>query len=109
LFLAFKRAYGKEIRGLAESCIEHIDKKAFLASFIEVFDGSLSEKNIQSSFNATGLVPHNPEAVLLKLEVKPRTPTPSAPGDAPWEALFAIEFDSTRAPRQLLSLKCLAS
>lgn len=85
-FAPLKRAYREETRGLANSHIEHIDKKAFLASFIEVFDSSFSEKNIQSSFKATGIVPHNPEAVLSKLEVKPRTPTPSAPGGTPWEA-----------------------
>jgi hypothetical protein len=51
-----------------------------------VFDSSFLEKNIQSSFKAAGIVPHNPEAVLSKLEVKPRTPTPSAPGDMPSEA-----------------------
>jgi hypothetical protein len=73
-FSLLKRAYGKEIGGLATSHIDHIDKKTFLASFKEVFSGPFSKKNIQSSFQATGLVPHSPEVVLSKLEVEPRTP-----------------------------------
>lgn len=77
-FSPLKRAYGKEIRGLASSHIEHINKKAFIASFKEVFDRSFSKENIQFSFRATCIVPHNLEAVLSKLEVKPRTPTPRA-------------------------------
>jgi len=83
-FSPLKRAYGREIRGLANSHINYIDKKAFLASFKEVFDSSFSKENIQSSFRATGLVPHNPEAVLSKLEVKPRTPTPPLLGTVDW-------------------------
>jgi hypothetical protein len=95
-----KRAYGKEIRGLANSYIEHIDKKAFLASFKEVFGRSFSKENIQSSFQATGIVPHNPEAVLSKLEVNPRTPTPPAPGATQWNPktpsnAYEIETQST--------------
>jgi hypothetical protein len=78
-FSPLKRAYGKEIRGLANSHIDHIDKKAFLASFKEVFSGPFSNKNIQSSFRATTVVIHNPEVVLWKLEVEPRTPTPPLP------------------------------
>ncbi|RYN85670.1 hypothetical protein AA0119_g13236 [Alternaria tenuissima] len=83
-FAPLKRAYGKEIRGLANSHIDHIEKKAFLASFKEVFSGSFSMKNIQSSFQATGIVPHNPDVVLSELEVKPRTPTRPTPAAAGW-------------------------
>ena len=99
-FSPLKRAYGKEIRGLATSHIDHIDKKAFLASFEEVFSGSFSKKNIQSSFQATGLVPHSPEVVLSKLEVEPRTPTPPLLGAVEWNPKTAsnareIEAQST--------------
>jgi hypothetical protein len=70
---------------LADSYIHHIDKKAFLATFGLVFDKAFSKDNILSSFRATGLVPHNPEVVLSKLEVKPRTPTPPALGPTLWQ------------------------
>jgi hypothetical protein len=84
-FSPLKRVYKEEIRDLADSHITHIDKKAFLAAFQQVYERAFSSDNIISSFRATGLVPHNPEAVLSKLEVKPRTPTPPAPGPTPWE------------------------
>jgi hypothetical protein len=84
-FSLLKRAYGGEIRGLASCHINHIDKKAFLASFKRVFEGSFSKENILSSFQATGLVPRSPEVVLSKLEVEPRTPTPPLPGPMSWQ------------------------
>lgn len=64
-FSPLKRAYSREIRVLADSYVEHIDKKAFLASFKQVFKSSFSKENILSSFRATGLVPHCPEVVRM--------------------------------------------
>jgi hypothetical protein len=84
-FAPLKQAYKKELRGLADSYIHHIDKKAFLATFGPVFDKAFSKDNILSSFRATGLVPHNPEVVLSKPEVKPRTPTPPALEPTLWQ------------------------
>ncbi|KAF1922209.1 DDE-domain-containing protein, partial [Didymella exigua CBS 183.55] len=75
-FAPLKRAYSKEIRVLALDHIGQIDKKAFLATFAKVFNKAFSKANILSSFRATGLVPSNPLVVLLKLDVKVRTPTP---------------------------------
>jgi len=83
-FAPLKRAYSREIRVLATDHINHIDKKAFIASFARVFELAFSKANIQSSFRATGLVPNNPMVVLSKLEVKPRTPTPPLPGTTQW-------------------------
>jgi len=84
-FASLKQAYKKELRGLADSHIHHNGKKAFLASFGPVFDKAFSKDNILSSSRATGLVPYNPEVVISKLEVQPRTPTPPAPGPTPWQ------------------------
>ena len=78
-FAPLKRAYKEEIRVLANCHINHINKKAFLAAFTLVFNQAFSKGNILSSFRATGLVPDNPEVVLSRLEVKPRTPTPPIP------------------------------
>jgi hypothetical protein len=50
-----------------------------------VFDKAFSKDNILSSFQATGLLPDNPEVVLSKLEVKPCTPPPPPPGPTPWQ------------------------
>jgi hypothetical protein len=84
-FAPLKQAYKGEINVLANSHITHIDKKAFLAAFNQVFDKAFSSNNIQSSFKATGLVPDNPEVVISRLEVKPCTPSPPPPGPTPWQ------------------------
>jgi hypothetical protein len=99
-FAPLKRAYKKEINVLANSHINHIDKKAFLATFTQVFGSAFSKENIISSFRATGLVPYNPGAVLLKLEVKPRTPSPPLPGLTTWQPKTpsnAIEIEAQSA------------
>jgi hypothetical protein len=75
-FTPLKQAYKEEIRVLANCFINHIDKK--------VHERVFSSNNIISSFRATGLVPDNAEVVLSKLEAKPRTPTPPAPGPTAW-------------------------
>jgi hypothetical protein len=96
-FAPLKQAYKKEIRGLADSYINYVDKKAFLATFLEVYNRAISKSNILSSFRATGLVPLDPEVVLLKLEVKPCTPTLPALGPTAWQLKTpsnAIEIDS---------------
>jgi hypothetical protein len=72
--------YKKEIRGLADSYINYVNKKAFLATFLEVYNRAILKSNILSSFRATSLVPLDLEVVLLKLEVKPYTLTPLALG-----------------------------
>jgi hypothetical protein len=83
-FAALKRAYKKEIRALANCHINHIDKKAFLDAYSKVHDSVFLSANIKAGFRAAGLVPDNPEAVLLKLDVKPRTPSPPLPGTS-WQ------------------------
>ena len=96
-FAPLKQAYKKEIKSLADSYITHVDKKAFLATFQPVYNKAISKSNILLSFRATGLVPLNPEAVLLRLEVKPRTLTPPLPGPTAWQPKTptnAIEIDS---------------
>jgi hypothetical protein len=84
-FAPLKQAYKKEVRGLADSHIYYIDKKAFLAAFKPISNKAFLKNNILLSFRATGLVPNNPDVVLSGLEVQPRTPTLPALGPTPWE------------------------
>jgi hypothetical protein len=84
-FALLKRAYKTEINVLANSDITYIDKKAFLDTFNQVFDKAFSKDNIQSSFQATGLLLDNLEVVLLRLKVKPYTPLPPPPGPTSWQ------------------------
>jgi hypothetical protein len=78
-FLLLKRAYKQEVGALANSYINCIDKLAFLAAFKAVYQHVFSSNNIKAGFRATGLVPIDPGVVLSKLEIKPRTPSPSLP------------------------------
>ena len=84
-FAPLKQAYKKEINVLADSHINYIDKKAFLAAFTQVFKKAFSKGNITLSFRATSLVPDNLEVVLSKLEVKPFTPSPPPTGPNIWQ------------------------
>ena len=95
-FSALKRAYKTEIQVLANSHINHIDKKAFLDTYSKVHDRVFSSDNIRSSFRAAGLVPDNPEVVLSRLEIKPRTPSPSLPTTTwqPKTPSNALEIDA---------------
>ena len=56
--------------------INHINKLEFLYGFRAAFFASITKRNIQGGFAGAGLVPHDPERVLSKLDVKLRTPTP---------------------------------
>jgi hypothetical protein len=85
-FSPLKRAYGDAISALARNRTNHISKEAFLPAFKAAFTKAIIKENILAGFRGAGLVPHNPEAVLSKLDVKLRTPTPPQPDDVAWEA-----------------------
>jgi hypothetical protein len=55
--------------------ITHITKDDFLAAYLEAHNTSMTMKNIQSGFRATGLAPYNPELVIKRLDLKPITPS----------------------------------
>jgi hypothetical protein len=56
--------------------INHIAKIEFLSSFRDAFDASITKKNIQGSFQGAGLIPFDLDKVILKFDVRLRTPTP---------------------------------
>jgi len=85
-FSPLKRRYGDEISALARNHTHHISKEDFLPAFKAVYDKVFSRENICAGFRAAGLVPHNPDAVLSKLDVRLRTPTPPQPDTIAWEA-----------------------
>jgi hypothetical protein len=99
-FSPLKRAYGNEISSLARYGSKQIKKEAFLPAFKAAFEKSITKENICASFRGAGLVPHDPEAVLSKLDVVLRTPTPPKPADTLWESktpsnLREVEAQST--------------
>jgi hypothetical protein len=81
-----KRMYGDGISLLARSRVHHINKETFLPAFKTASEKTFTKENVYAGFRGAGLVPHNPEAVLSKLDVQLRTPTPPAPGTVGWEA-----------------------
>ncbi len=81
-----KRAYSREVESLIRHHINHITKLEFLPAFKAAFDRSFTSANICSAFRVAGLVPLQPDVVLLRLDVQLRTPTPAALPEAPWEA-----------------------
>jgi hypothetical protein len=84
-FAPLKKAYGRQIEDLARNHINHITKLEFLPAFKAALDNSFTKSNICASFQGAGLVPLDPEAVLSKLDVMLRTPSPAAV-EAQWES-----------------------
>jgi hypothetical protein len=78
-----KRAYGDEINSLARYGTKKIKKEAFLPAFKAAFKKSMTKENICAGFRSAGLVLHNLEAVILKLDVVLCTPTPLKLEDTP--------------------------
>jgi hypothetical protein len=66
--------------------ITHITKTEFLPCFIAAFKASVTKSNIQGSFQGAGLVPLDPEAVISKLDVRLRTPPPTAADSSAWQS-----------------------
>ncbi|KAF2004359.1 hypothetical protein P154DRAFT_426427, partial [Amniculicola lignicola CBS 123094] len=75
-FLVLKRAYSCEIEDLICYYINYITKLEFLPAFKAAFIRFVNGDNICASFQGTSLVLYNLEAVILKLDIKLRTPTP---------------------------------
>lgn len=87
VFGPLKRAYGAEILFLVRANITHITKDDFFCAFQAAFRAVLTEQNIKGGFRGAGLVPFDPDAVISKLDVKLRTPTPRGTSEGlpqPW-------------------------
>jgi hypothetical protein len=75
-FSPLKAAYGKQIEHMMRQQITHISKEDFFDAFVPAFYASITSENIKAGFQATGLVPFNPECVISRLDPKPKTPSP---------------------------------
>jgi hypothetical protein len=100
-FAPLKRAYSREVEGLIRHHINHITKLEFLPAVKAAYDRSFTPTNICSAFSGAGLVPHQPDAVLLKLNVQLRTPTPPSV-DALWEARTPSNVRELKAQSTLI-------
>jgi hypothetical protein len=105
-FSPLKRLYSNKVSALARSRIHHINKETFLPAFKAAFSKAFTAENVRAGFRGAGLVPHNPEVVLLKLNVRLRTPTPLKPSDVAWEpktprTAHEVEEQSTLIRKQI--------
>jgi hypothetical protein len=84
-FSPLKTAYSREVEHLVRNHINHITKLEFLPAFKVAYSKAITATNIRSGFRATGLVPHDPDAVLSRLDIQLCTPSPASLPEAPWE------------------------
>jgi len=75
-FGPLKKAYGRQIELKMRAGTTHISKEDFFPAFFAAFQQTITGKNIQGGFRGAGLIPHDPEAVLSRLDVKLKTLTP---------------------------------
>jgi hypothetical protein len=66
---------------LSQYSTKKIKKEAFLLAFKAAFEKLITKENICAGFRGARLVPHNPEAVISKLDVVLRTLTLLKPED----------------------------
>jgi hypothetical protein len=103
-FSPLKRAYSREVENLIRHHINHITKLEFLPAFKAAFDRSFTPANICSAFRGAGLVPLQPDAVLSKLDVQLRTPSPPAAlPEALWQACTPGNVRELEAQSMLIS------
>lgn len=107
-FSPLKRAYGQEINAFIKAHINHITKVEFLIAFKAAYNATMTENNVKGGFRGAGLVPFDPQAVISKLDIKLRTPTPTGLPNStedswtsqtprnPIEALSQSKFVETR-------------
>ena len=74
-FSLLKRVYSDEISALARSRIYYINKETFLLAFKVTFSKVFTAENVCAGFRGAGLVLHNLEVMLLKLNMRLRTLT----------------------------------
>ena len=77
--------------------INHITKIKFLPCFIAAFKATITTSNILRGFRGAGLVPLNLEAVISKLNIRLRTPTPPIVDSSTWQSKTlsnTLEFGS---------------
>jgi DDE superfamily endonuclease len=75
-FAVLKRVYGQQVQSLMRNGVNHIDKQDFLQAYHDAHNKTMTFANIQSSFAATGVLPYDPDRVLIKLNTQLRTPSP---------------------------------
>jgi hypothetical protein len=71
---------------MMKSYIHHVTKLEFLPAFKTAFYQAMTASNVQAGFRSAGLQPFNPDAVLSKLDIRLKTPTPPPLDIAGWQS-----------------------
>jgi hypothetical protein len=102
-FAPLKEAYSAAVMRSIQNGIHHINKENFLDLYKESRKALLS-KNICSGFEASGLVPLNPQRVLDKLTIKNITPPTTAhgPSDGSWVAKTPLTTTEVQKQMELI-------
>jgi hypothetical protein len=66
--------------------INHITKLEFLPAIRAAIDATFTSSNIKGGFRGAGLVLFDPEAVISKLDIRLKTPTPPPTDHIPWKS-----------------------
>lgn len=106
-FATLKRGYEGLVKRQILNGIDHIDKLDFLSAYPAAREKALIPTSIQSGFDATGLVPYNPDRVLSKLTIRVKTPTPPPSRGSGYSSDFIPETPQNirQLQRQVSSLQ----
>ena len=108
-FAVLKRSYGRMVETKMRVGINHIDKLDFLEVYPFTRIEAFKSETIKNSFGAAGLVPFEPERVILKLNIRLRTLTPLASRGSDSSRNFTPKtpFTEKELCRQASSIKAL--
>jgi hypothetical protein len=87
-----KRAYGRFIESKIRARINYIDKLDFLEAYPSARIEAFKSETIKNSFATAGLIPYNPDRVILKLDIRLRTPTPPSSRGSEWEPKTPLNY-----------------
>jgi hypothetical protein len=104
-FSPLKTAYSKQVEHLVKNKIHHITKVEFLPAFKKAFDQAFTLSNIQGAFRGSGIFPFDPEAVLSRVGLAIRTPSPELPTQSTWEPQTPTNAQEMELQSSLLSSK----
>lgn len=108
-FAVLKRAYGRLMESNMQLGINHIDKLDFLEAYPKAHTEAFKSENIKNGFAATGLVPFQPDRVLLQLNIQLKTPTPpgSRAGTIPTNWVPETPYNIVELQHQAAMIKAL--
>jgi len=104
-FAVLKRSYGRLIESKMRVRINHIDKLDFLEAYPSARIEAFKSETIKNSFAAAGLLPFNPDRVLLNLDIRLRTPTPPSSRGSEWSP--KTPSNCVQLQKQASSIKAL--